>query len=138
MQTPGIQAAGAVLWRRLSDELVQVALIHRPRYGDWSFPKGKVEAGESEISCAFREVLEETNIKIKNIKFGAVTNDIFENEEKHFITIFMVCDYDSGEVKIMEPDKCETLEWMNWEDIPEPLLVFVVFLVFVVTDLLLL
>jgi 8-oxo-dGTP pyrophosphatase MutT (NUDIX family) len=37
-----IQAAGAVLWRRLSDELIQVALIHRPRYDDWSFPKGKL------------------------------------------------------------------------------------------------
>lgn len=55
-----IQAAGAVLWRRLSEDLIQVALIHRPRYDDWSFPKGKVETGESEISCAFREVLEET------------------------------------------------------------------------------
>jgi len=55
-----IQAAGAVLWRRLSDELIQVALIHRPRYDDWSFPKGKVEQGETEIACAFREVLEET------------------------------------------------------------------------------
>jgi 8-oxo-dGTP diphosphatase len=55
-----IQAAGAVLWRRLSDDLLQVALIHRPRYDDWSFPKGKVESGEAEISCAHREVLEET------------------------------------------------------------------------------
>lgn len=55
-----IQAAGAVLWRRLGDDLIQVALIHRPRYGDWSFPKGKVEHGEAEISCAYREVLEET------------------------------------------------------------------------------
>jgi 8-oxo-dGTP diphosphatase len=55
-----IQAAGAVLWRRLSEDLLQVALIHRPRYDDWSFPKGKVEAGEAEISCAHREVLEET------------------------------------------------------------------------------
>ena len=60
MEGQVIQAAGAVLWRRLSDELIQVALIHRPRYDDWSFPKGKVETGESEISCAFREVLEET------------------------------------------------------------------------------
>jgi len=58
-----IQAAGAVLWRRLSDDLVQVALIHRPRYHDWSFPKGKVEPGESEISCAYREVLEETGFE---------------------------------------------------------------------------
>mgnify|MGYP000639499841 FL=1 len=58
-----IQAAGAVLWRRLSDELVQVALIHRPRYDDWSFPKGKVEQGETEINCAFREVFEETGFE---------------------------------------------------------------------------
>ena len=55
-----IAAAGVVLWRRLSEDLLQVALIHRPRYDDWSFPKGKVEAGESEISTAFREALEET------------------------------------------------------------------------------
>ena len=55
-----IAAAGVVLWRRLSEDLLQVALIHRPRYDDWSFPKGKVEAGESEISTAFRETLEET------------------------------------------------------------------------------
>lgn len=55
-----IRAAGAVLWRRLGEDLLQVALIHRPRYGDWSFPKGKVELGEAEISCAHREVLEET------------------------------------------------------------------------------
>ncbi len=58
-----IKAAGAVLWRRLSDELIQVALIHRHRYDDWSFPKGKVEQGETEISCAFREVFEETGFE---------------------------------------------------------------------------
>ena len=55
-----IQAAGAVLWRRLSDDLLQIALIHRPRYNDWSFPKGKQEEGETAITCAYREVLEET------------------------------------------------------------------------------
>jgi 8-oxo-dGTP diphosphatase len=58
-----ILAAGAVLWRRLSDDLVQVALIHRPRYDDWSFPKGKVEVGESDIACAHREVMEETGFQ---------------------------------------------------------------------------
>lgn len=60
METQVVRAAGAVLWRRLSDDLVQVALIHRPKYQDWSFPKGKVEIGESDISCAYREVMEET------------------------------------------------------------------------------
>ena len=58
-----IRAAGAVLWRQLSEDLVQVALIHRPRYDDWSFPKGKVEDGESDIACAHREVLEETGFQ---------------------------------------------------------------------------
>ena len=60
METQVVRAAGAVLWRRLSDDLVQVALIHRPKYQDWSFPKGKIEIGESDISCAYREVMEET------------------------------------------------------------------------------
>ncbi len=67
MESHLIMAAGTVLWRRLSDDLLQVALIHRPRYDDWSFPKGKVEVGESEISTAFRETFEETGY---NSTFG--------------------------------------------------------------------
>jgi phosphohistidine phosphatase SixA/ADP-ribose pyrophosphatase YjhB (NUDIX family) len=57
--TPIIQAAGAVLWR-YSQKKVEIALVHRPRYNDWSLPKGKVEEKESHIACAYREVLEET------------------------------------------------------------------------------
>ena len=55
-----IQAAGAVLWRWDKNQELEIALIHRPRYDDWSLPKGKLENGESHIACAFREVLEET------------------------------------------------------------------------------
>jgi len=55
-----IQAAGAVLWRWDKSHELEIALIHRPRYDDWSLPKGKLENGESHIACAFREVLEET------------------------------------------------------------------------------
>ena len=57
-----IQAAGAVLWRWDKKKEIEIALIHRPRYDDWSLPKGKLEKGESHIACAFREVLEETGI----------------------------------------------------------------------------
>jgi 8-oxo-dGTP diphosphatase len=60
MEAKLIIAAGTVLWRRNSRDEVEVALIHRPRYDDWSFPKGKLEEGESEIAAAFRETLEET------------------------------------------------------------------------------
>jgi len=55
-----IQAAGAVLWRYSPSKKIEIALVHRPRYDDWSLPKGKVEDKESHIACAFREVLEET------------------------------------------------------------------------------
>ncbi|HSM38824.1 MAG TPA: NUDIX hydrolase [Candidatus Limnocylindrales bacterium] len=62
MTGPAIRAAGGVLWRvdPTDPAAVQVAVIHRPRYDDWSLPKGKLASGESETDCAIREVLEET------------------------------------------------------------------------------
>jgi 8-oxo-(d)GTP phosphatase len=56
-----VLAAGAVLWRSNGDSHdPEVAVIHRPRYDDWSLPKGKVDPGENEPVTAVREVLEET------------------------------------------------------------------------------
>ncbi|URN16717.1 MULTISPECIES: NUDIX hydrolase [Streptomyces] len=55
-----VRAAGCVLWRRAADGSVEVCLIHRPKYDDWSFPKGKVKAGEELRAAAVREVREET------------------------------------------------------------------------------
>ena len=55
-----IYAAGAVLWRFGAKNRIEIALIHRPRYGDWSLPKGKLDANETMIGCAYREVMEET------------------------------------------------------------------------------
>lgn len=60
---PDIRAAGAVVWR-IHRRKVEVAVIHRPRYDDWSLPKGKVEPGESELAAAVREVREETGAQI--------------------------------------------------------------------------
>ncbi|WP_343603064.1 NUDIX hydrolase [Mycobacterium sp.] len=56
-----VRAAGAVLWRARDGESgVELAVIHRPRYDDWSLPKGKLDAGETEPVAAVREVFEET------------------------------------------------------------------------------
>ncbi len=59
-ENPVIYAAGAVLWRFGAKKRIEIALIHRPRYGDWSLPKGKLDATETMIGCAYREVMEET------------------------------------------------------------------------------
>jgi 8-oxo-dGTP diphosphatase len=52
-----------VPWRRRDDGTVEVLLVHRPRYGDWSFPKGKLEPGETDEQAALREVEEETGLR---------------------------------------------------------------------------
>lgn len=57
-----IIAAGAVVWRKNSKGVTEIAIVHRPKYDDYSLPKGKAEPGESLISTAYREVFEETNL----------------------------------------------------------------------------
>lgn len=60
-----IHASGGVIVRLGGHEKDQpfYALVHRPRYGDWSFPKGKLESGENHLECALREVYEETGYR---------------------------------------------------------------------------
>lgn len=89
--------------------------------GTWSPPGGWLEFGESWENCARRETFEEAGIKIKNIRFGAVTNDIPKDEGKHVVTIHMIADHGLGEPKIMEPEKWEKWEWFSWDTLPRPL-----------------
>ena len=89
--------------------------------GTWAFPGGHLEWHEAIEDCAKRETQEETGITIKNIQIGPYTNDFFEKENKHYITLFVIADYDAGEVQIMEPEKCEAWEWFDWDNFPKPL-----------------
>jgi 8-oxo-dGTP diphosphatase len=91
--------------------------------GSWCFAGGHLEFGESWDKCAEREISEEIGVKVENIHFGTVTNDFFEKDEKHYVTIIMVCDYVSGEVKVLEPEKSECWKWFSWDSLPEPLFI---------------
>jgi 8-oxo-dGTP pyrophosphatase MutT (NUDIX family) len=57
-----VRAAGGVVWRRPDEGSVQILLVHRPRYDDWSLPKGKCDEGETDAACALRETREETGL----------------------------------------------------------------------------
>jgi 8-oxo-dGTP pyrophosphatase MutT (NUDIX family) len=59
-----VLAAGGVVWRR-TDERIEVVLVHRPRYDDWTFPKGKLDAGETDEAAAVREVMEEASLAVQ-------------------------------------------------------------------------
>ena len=58
-----IEAAGGVVWRRGDDGRVEVLIVHRPKYDDWTLPKGKLDPGEGHEQAALREVEEETGLR---------------------------------------------------------------------------
>ena len=60
-----IEAAGGAVWRRTSSGTLKVLIVHRPRYDDWSLPKGKLDEGETHRAAALREVDEETGLRCK-------------------------------------------------------------------------
>jgi 8-oxo-dGTP diphosphatase len=75
-------AAGAICWRESGKDLL-VAVIHRGRYQDWTFPKGKVDPGETLAEAAVREVSEETGLKVKlGIPLSTVSYPIDKNKTK--------------------------------------------------------
>ena len=72
-EDPEVQAAGGVLLRPAGDG-VEVAVIHRPKYEDWSLPKGKLDAGEGYRLAALREVEEETGMRAElDAELGSVS-----------------------------------------------------------------
>lgn len=89
--------------------------------GTWSVPGGHMEFGETFEETASREVEEETGLKIKNLRFGAVTTTMFPEENRQSVTIWIVSDYESGEPVITEPDKCQSMEWRDFNSLPSPL-----------------
>jgi 8-oxo-dGTP diphosphatase len=87
--------------------------------GTYALPGGHLEFGESPEECAAREILEETGLEVKNVRFLTATNDILKKDKKHYITMFVVCERASekDEALVMEPDKCEGWEWSTWEEL---------------------
>lgn len=87
----------------------------------WSLPSGHLEFSETPDEASRREVMEETGCEIDNIRFAAVTNDIFENEGKHYITWWTMSDWKANEPRITEPDKCLEQRWVDFDSLPDPL-----------------
>ncbi|EAW13240.1 nucleotide triphosphate diphosphatase NUDT15 [Aspergillus clavatus NRRL 1] len=87
--------------------------------GTWACPGGHLEFGESLETCAEREVLEETGLAIRDVRFLTVTNDVFEVEKKHYITVFVgaVLQDEEAQPQILEPEKCEEWRWTAWEEV---------------------
>lgn len=78
-----VMAAGALVWRQRKGK-IEVLLVHRPTYGDWTIPKGKADPGESLDVCAIREVEEETGVAIRLCaSLGRVDYRLSSGRSKH-------------------------------------------------------
>ena len=86
----------------------------------WQFPGGHLEFGESIADCAVREVAEETGLEAVVTGYGPFTNDLFVDEGKHYVTLFVLAAAPVGQPQVMEPEKCAEWRWCAWDALPAP------------------
>ncbi|MFH0712712.1 MAG: NUDIX domain-containing protein [Candidatus Jorgensenbacteria bacterium] len=111
---------GVVLVNKEGKILVEKRIgSHAQKY---SIPGGHLELGETFEHGAIREIKEETSLNAKNPKVIGVTNNLetYESEGVHYISVILLVTEYTGELKIMEPDKCEKQLWVDPKNLPEP------------------
>ena len=85
----------------------------------WTLPGGKQEYFETFFECAKREVKEETNLEIGELKLFGAADDI--QPDRHYITLHIIAKKHSGELKVMEPTKEDRWEWFDLAKLPQNL-----------------
>lgn len=89
----------------------------------WQLPGGHLEPFEDPLDCAVREVAEETGLRVRATGVGPWSNDVFEREGRHYITVFVRTELldPLAEPEVREPDKCAEWRWCAWDALPTPL-----------------
>ena len=89
--------------------------------GTWTTPGGHLDFGETPEQCAAREAKEEVGLDVVDIRFRALTNDVFESGGQHYISIWMEGESILGEPIIAAEDEVEEIGWYAWDALPSPL-----------------
>jgi 8-oxo-dGTP diphosphatase len=103
-----VQAAGGLVVRRDG----RIAVIHRPRYDDWSLPKGKLDPGESFEDGALREVYEETGVRGRIVDELAPTRYV-DRKGRDKVVRWYRMDVDSDPVEFAANDEVDELRWLT-------------------------
>ena len=109
------KSCGALIFRRQADESLQFLLIrHQGTEGHWSFPKGHVELGETEVQTALREVREETGLHIRLLKGFRHCVEYYPKPDIHKRVIyFLGTPLDEG-ILILQQEEVSEARWLDW------------------------
>lgn len=109
-----ILAAGGLVWRD-SPRGRELAVVHRPRYDDWTLPKGKLEPGERWQDAARREVEEETGLQVKLESFAGGCSYLTRRGPKAVLYWHMRVD---GKFRFAphDPSEIDALEWLTFDE----------------------
>jgi len=89
--------------------------------GTWTTPGEHLDFGETPEQCGAREAKEEVGLDVVDIRFRAITNDIFDQQGRHYISIWMDGKFISGEPAIAAEEEVAEIGWFAWDALPSPL-----------------
>ena len=113
MEPRDVRAAGAVVTRKGGE----VLLVHRPKYDDWSFPKGKLDRGEHVVTAAVREVAEETGLDVRLGPALSRQRYRMSNGRWKAVDYWTARVVGSDDVSRYRPnDEIDAVEWVDWVD----------------------
>ncbi len=92
--------------------------------GEWSFPGGHLDFGETIFETAKRETKEETGLDVSEFELISVADELryIKTDNKHYLNIGIMAKYRGGEPKLMEPDKCREWRWFSLDNLPEKMM----------------
>ena len=104
-----VMAAGAAVWRRTPSGTVEILVAHRPRYDDWSLPKGKCDVGETLLACARREVFEETGL---TCEVGPELADVRYRDRKDRSKLVRYWAMEAVSATFVANDEVDEIRWL--------------------------
>ena len=120
---PKMPGVGVGIIIRIENKVLLLRRKNVHGSGSWSTPGGHLDFQETPEECAIREAKEETNLNIQNPQFVAITNDVFQSEEKHYITLWMEANHLDGEAVLNAPYESDAIGWFSWNNLPQPLFI---------------
>jgi 8-oxo-dGTP diphosphatase len=110
-----VKASGGVVCRRGADDELELVVVHRPRYDDWSLPKGKLDPGEGWEEAALREVEEEVGLRCR-LGEELPHVEYHDNKGRAKVVRYWLMEPEDGDASFTPNDEVDEMRWVNVEE----------------------